>query len=178
MSTFQSQLHVFAGFVRSCAAATEAPGRRHDGARLPWRRVLIVEFRDEVFASLKTLFESFGVHVIRVECAADTSNTASRTRPDLVLISGSMPQESAWLISAKLHMQSPECLTWLYMPKLPYAQDHWRKFSGASTVIEYQGVLSRLLDNLRFRLCQAEKPQPSVVPLPVWRSQKFAAVSA
>jgi len=180
MSTFQSQLRVFTGFVRSCAAGTHTQGRpTHGASRLPWRRVLIVEFRDEVFASLKALFEDFGVRVDRVEHEAEVSRSVSRSRPDLVLISGSMPEESAWLISAKIHMQLPECKTWLYMPRVPHGSTHWQKFAESAAVIEDGGVMSTLLDKLRCRLRRSAESESSRVNLSVvWPEQTVAAVPA
>lgn len=132
---------------------------QRESSRLPWRRVLIVEFRDEVFAVLKRLFEDFGVRVDRAEREADVPLQVQQKRPNLVLISGTMPEESAWLISAKVRMQSPACSTWLYVPHIPPARSHWIKFASAAAVIEYDGVVATLLDNLRCRLRRAEEPE-------------------
>lgn len=157
MASFQTRLRVFSGFVRSCVTETQSDSLQRERFRLQWRRVLIVEFRDEVFAALKSLFEAFGVRVDRAEREADVPPQVQQKRPDLVLISGTMPDESAWLISAKVRMQSPACATWLYMPRIPPARSHWMEFASAAAIIEYDGVVSTLLDNLRCRLRSAEE---------------------
>ena len=131
-----------------------------NGKRL--RGVCIVEFRDEVFAGLRPLFESCGVRVDRAESAGDVQSRVSRLKPDLLLISGNMPDESGWIICAKLRIRQRTPPAWIYLPQAPHLPAQWLEVSGADEVIVYGGVLPRLVDEIRQRVDQ--QPQPATNP--------------
>lgn len=131
-----------------------------NGKRL--RRVCIVEFRDEIFAGLRPPFESSGVQVDRAESAGDVQSRVSRLQPDLLLISGNMPDESGWMICAKLRIRQRTPPAWIYLPRTPPLAAQWLRVSGADDVITYGGVLSRLIDEIRRRVDQ--QPQTATNP--------------
>ena len=66
------------------------------------RRVLIVEFRDEVYADLKSALEEYGCLVTRAMTGASVAAQVRLFTPDLTLVNESMPDESGWLIACKL----------------------------------------------------------------------------
>jgi CheY-like chemotaxis protein len=118
----------------------------------PKRRVLVVEFRDEVYACLKTLLQESGLEVERAERGDAVAECARRFAPDLILVNEDMPDESGWLIACKLRLGARRCPAWLYTSRLPRCHRDWRQFAGVAEVIDYGGVLLRLTLELRARL--------------------------
>jgi CheY-like chemotaxis protein len=118
----------------------------------PKRRVLVVEFRDEVYAGLKTMLQDSGLEVERAERGSAVAACARRFAPDLILVNEDMPDESGWLIACKLRLGAKRCPAWIYAPRLPRCHREWQQFAGVSEVIVYDGVLLRLTVELRARL--------------------------
>ena len=116
------------------------------------RSVVIVEFRDEIYASVAGLLRQFGFITERVNSAADLAKKLNRNSPHLVLLSATQPDESAWLTCAKLRILDTSLMVWMYAPKAPSDLDQWASMSGINDVIVYGGVLQRLLDLLQDRL--------------------------
>lgn len=117
-------------------------------------RVLVVEFRDEVYAGIKSVLEDHDCHVARAEFGAAVAGTLIRFSPNLVLVNESMPDESGWLVAAKLQVMRFQQPVWLYAVRRPHPLAAWAEFSGVSRVIDYGGVLFRLLDHVRQHLAQ------------------------
>jgi len=111
--------------------------------------VLIVEYRDEVYAVLEGLLEEHGFDVERAESGESATRSLSRFTLDLVLINEDMPDETGWLITCKLRLTRHEQPVWLYAARQPLMKADWKEFSGVDEVIEYGGVLTRLIRNVR-----------------------------
>jgi len=79
-----------------------------------------------------------------------------------VLLSGTQPDENAWLTSAKLRIIDASRSVWIYVPEPPSAIDEWLSMASTDDVIVYGGVLDRLLDLLRSRLAPKSTPSNSV----------------
>ena len=77
-------------------------------------RVLIVEYRDEVYARLKADLEQLGATVGRARRGATVLANVRRHRPDLILIGDRLPDESCLLIAAKLHLGGCTAPSWVY----------------------------------------------------------------
>ena len=123
------------------------------------RRVLVVEFRDEVYASLQTLLHDAGISVSRADSSSIVAGLVSRLVPDLILINVEMPDESGWVISSKLRLQRQTQPVWLYLAQAPPFVSHWKKFSGAEEVIDYEGTLGRLVEEVGRRIgCHQTTP--------------------
>ncbi len=134
--------------------------RRTNCAQLQFpRHVLIVEFRDEIYASLRHVLEDEGLSVSRAEKASEVAAKSSGTSQDLVLINEAMPDESGWLISSKLHLSNTRRRLWVYTAKRLYCLKEWQKLAGVEHVFCYGGDLLQLVLGLRARINQPSKIQ-------------------
>lgn len=120
--------------------------------------VIVVEFRDEVFAAIAQLLRRYKLVTYRAESAIELASVMVRHQAELVLLSAMQPDESAWLTSAKLRIIDSYRSVWIYTPKPPSALDEWLSMAGADDVIVYAGVLQSLIDSLQLRLEFREAP--------------------
>jgi len=123
------------------------------------RTAVIVDFRDEAYASIDGLLKNCGLTTYRAENASELANKLARKRPDLVLLNGLQPDESAWLTCAKLRTVDASRPVWIYSPEPPSALDGWLSMVHIDDVIVYGGVIHRLLELLQDRLL------PEIVPV-------------
>lgn len=114
-------------------------------------RVLIVEFRDEVYADLRSVFEDYGCEVMRASNGASVAARVRRFTPNLALVNESMPDESGWLIAGKLRLTRREPV-WLYTDRKPDVGDDWKGCIGVDEILVYGGVVSQLRLRVRERL--------------------------
>jgi DNA-binding NtrC family response regulator len=112
-------------------------------------RVLVVEFRDEVYAGLKAVLEEHNCRVTRAEVGADVAGSIIQCSPDLVLVNESMPDESGWLVTCKLQVTCLRLPVWLYVVRCPQPTATLNEFTGVSRMIEYGGVLLQLVQLVR-----------------------------
>lgn len=156
MSTNTRILQVFQAYIHSSAQGVSKPhvAVESDGQspRLP-RTVLVIDFRDEVYAGLKVIMDEAGLIVKRATDGLAVTRTLSRTAPDLVLVNDDSPYGSGWLITYKMRLARYVGPVWLYTPRPPRYQFD-KKFCGVDTIIEYGGVLSRLLSDVQERIEQ------------------------
>jgi len=124
--------------------------------------VVVVDFRDEAYASIANLLEQHGLIIYRAENATELAGKLVSKSPELVLLNGSQPDENAWLTSAKLRIIDASRSVWIYVPEPPSAIDEWLSMASTDDVIVYGGVLDRLLDLLRSRLAPKSTPSNSV----------------
>ena len=117
-------------------------------------RVLLVEFRDEVYAALRVVLIEEGCEVVRAELGAAVTSALVRFSPDLVLINESMPDESGWLIACKLQFGRRRQPVWLYAARTSPSLAAWAETCQVARVIDYGGVLMRLLGHVRHDLAQ------------------------
>ncbi len=116
------------------------------------RHVLIVEFRDEIYASLSRVLEDEGLAVSRAEKASEVAAMSSGTSRDIVLINEAMPDESGWLISAKLRLSNTPRRLWMYTAKKLYCLQDWQELAGVEHAFCYEGDLLRLILALRAQI--------------------------
>lgn len=116
------------------------------------RRVLVVEFRDEVFAELKSVFEEHGCEVARAASGASVAAQVKQFAPGLLLVNESMPDESGWLITCKLRLTRQRLPIWLYAVRKPHPFADWKESIGVDEILAYGGVVSRLRLRVRERL--------------------------
>lgn len=156
MSTHMLRLRTYGSYIRCVAAArtkTTTPGLcRKDLAASNVKRVLIVEFRDEVYASLKGCLEEAGYLVERVVKASEVTPSIIRFAPNLLLINEAFPDESCWLITKKLRLGGRRVPVWVYAARRSPCWDAWKRFSDIDEVIEYGGDLLRLITKIRHHL--------------------------
>lgn len=118
------------------------------------RRVLIVEFRDEVYAALKSMLEKRGFDVERADCGPQVGMMVRRFAPDLILVNEDMPHEDGWLIAAKLQFGPLRQSVWLYAVRLPRCLAERKEVCGVDRVVTYGGVLARIVDRLEHDLAE------------------------
>lgn len=149
MRCCDAYLRSAASTVRRLPADLSVLGRE---TAVPLRRVLVVEFRDEVFAGLKSLLEDCGCEVARAASAAAVAAQLNQFAPDLLLVNEDMPDESGWLIICKLRLNAYLQPAWLYAVQAPRIRADWKEACGVDQVISYGGVLSRLVLRVRERI--------------------------
>lgn len=123
-----------------------SPGSQSTRFRL---RVLVVEFRDEVYAGLRALLDEHGFEVQRAESGSTVAHTFNHFVPDLILLNEDMPDESGWLITCKLRLTRHRQPVWLYTDRQPRFKADWKEHYGIDELIEYGGVLTRLVQRVR-----------------------------
>ena len=70
--------------------------------------VLVVEYRDTVYHRLASDLDHAGLRVMRVYCASEGIIQYSMFRPDLVIANVELPDQSGWLLTAKLCVIEPQ----------------------------------------------------------------------
>ncbi len=117
---------------------------------LPFRpRVLIIEFRDEIYASLKSLFEKYGFHVYRSENDMDVSHLMKSISPDLILVNEKMQYETGWLIASKIKFGAHKKPVCLYSVRDPKVNQKCMELTGVDRIMEYGGILDLLLQQFQ-----------------------------
>ncbi len=114
--------------------------------------VLVVEFCDAEYARLKAQLEDYGFQTGRAVSGAAVASSFSRLGPDLVLLNADMPDESGWLITAKLRIAGHQAPVWLYAQREPPSQAVWQLVSGVNEVIVYDGSPVALASLVRSQL--------------------------
>jgi len=132
--------------VRPPQLQTWKPALRHIGS------VVVVDFRDEVYASIASLLEDQGLSSFRAENTLELAGKLVSEKPDLVLLNGTQPDENVWLTSAKLRIIDASRPVWIYAHEPPSALDKWLSMADTQDVIVYGGMLHKLLDLLQGRL--------------------------
>ncbi len=150
------------GHVRSHCYTRQSPMPRPPQPRTPFARsirsVVIVDFREETYASIAGLMKHYGLDISRAENASELAGKLVSKSPELVLLNGTQPDENAWLTSAKLRTIDANRPVWIYAPEPPSAIDEWLSLARTDDMIVYGGVLQRLLDQLRARLSSDRVP--------------------
>ena len=113
------------------------------------RRVLVVEFRDEVYESLESLFREHGFEVERAECGSTVAHKFHQFAPDIVLINDDTPDASGWLIASKLRLSGYRQTIWLYTVRLSRWRVNWKLVTEVDEVIAYGGKFAWLVQRVR-----------------------------
>lgn len=130
---------------RTQPLAVGAPPALRNGLQpVACRNVLLVEYRDEVFARLAADLSAAGLQVQRAVCAASASRACVRCPAELLVVNVDLPDGSGWLLTAKLRLAAAAPRIWLYAPwPLPDAVA-MAEYVGADGLIAYEGDLGRL----------------------------------
>ena len=124
----------------------------NDFAALPYRSVLLVEPRDEVFARLARDLQGRGLRVFRATSAAGASRFYARHRVGLLLVPPTLPDESGWLFLSKLRLTASAANVWVYTAHASPAEVELANFVRADELIEHGGDLWRLSEEVLGRL--------------------------
>ena len=146
-----TQLQCCAAYLRSTASDRHS-NSSSDPVKTASRRLLIVESRDEVFATLKRVLEEQACEVARAVRGTEVAHRTEQFAPDLLLINENMPDESGWLISCKLRLTRVHKPVWLYAVRPPQFLADWKNICGVDEVIAYRGAVNQLTAQIRQRL--------------------------
>jgi DNA-binding response OmpR family regulator len=102
-------------------------------------RILLVEFRDELFARVAGDLKNNGYLAIRAVDTADVLKLYSRHEPMLVVCNRDLPDASGWLTAVKLKMLDPGARIWIYAARFSIFDRGWAKHTGIQHLIEYAG---------------------------------------
>ena len=166
MDTKTNKFQSCGAYAHSVAHRVRRPQvGRINKARLQFpSHVLIVEFRDEVYASLCQVLNEEGLVVTRAETATEVAAKAGQLPYAMVLINEAMPGESGWLISSKLRLSNSQRRVWVYTAKqLRYLQD-WQTLAGVENVLSYSGDLLRLIRTLRAQIRLQQQAKKMALP--------------
>lgn len=139
------------------AATTEAESRfgdqivtlsaRRSRSRHSRPTVIIVEYRDEVYARLAADIARFEVDIIRTESVESTRLLVSRCDSALVIANRDLPEHSGWLLAEKVR-RMPHVELWMYLPCASKYASVLAEVQQVSELIEYRGDLFMLSDLL------------------------------
>lgn len=107
--------------------------------------VLIVEYRDEVYARLAADLAMAGLRVTR---AVDAATAAARMTPglEIVIINTELPDQKGWAVAASVRAMSPMPRIWLYKAwNSPIDVAH-AYCVRSEELLEYRGELHALSD--------------------------------
>ncbi|OHB84081.1 MAG: hypothetical protein A2V98_10630 [Planctomycetes bacterium RBG_16_64_12] len=125
------------------------------------RSLLLVEHRDRVFARLAAELTAMGMRVVRATGAREAIRRYVDRPTDLLVVHADLPGESAWLLSAKLRLTHPAAHIWVYGRRLSAFDVAAANFLMVDELIEYQGGLSRLSEEILARFEAAVRPPAS-----------------
>ncbi len=115
-------------------------------------RILLVEHRDEVFARLAADLAGEGFRVIRATTAHEAVKHYAKHPFTLVVANLDLPDQSGWLLAAKLHFVDSGAAIWLYEPVRSNMHAAMAKFLRVDELFAYGGDLLGLADAVAARL--------------------------
>lgn len=124
-------------------------------------RVLIVDFRDEVFASLRGRLTEQGATVERALNAGDVIGNLCAFGPRLILINQEMYDETGCLIAHKLRLKGQRHAIWLYTLKETELLRECSMLCRIDRLIEYRGDLKTLDGELNKAITRLSATNPS-----------------
>ena len=130
--------------ARHCHAEPQASRSNTD-----WASILVVEFRDEVFAAIHAQLASQEIVVINAPMADAVLTTLQQCKPWLILINAEMPDESGFLISHKLRMHGFQGELWLYSACTNDSHRGFQEFCQVDHLFNYGGDIRTLTSHLK-----------------------------
>lgn len=129
-----------------------------------FRTVLLVESRNDVFSRLATVFVTAGLRVARAKNPTEAIQCYVRNPAYLLVVNADQPGESAWLLAAKLRLTHPAACIWVYIRHSSTSDVGTANFLMIDELIDYEGDLSCLTDEVLHRLCDStvHETQPTV----------------
>lgn len=141
---------------------TSCESQSIDAPNMP--TVLLVEYRDDVFARLAADLAARGIRAMRAVDGTQAIRRYVRRPTDLLIVNADQPDQSAWLLTAKLHLTHPTARIWVYKRRLSTSDVATANFLQIDGLIDYESDLCRLaatiLDSL-LRLPTHETPKPN-----------------
>jgi len=125
----------------------------------PQRTVLLVEYRDEIFARLASDMAEFGMRVVRAKSATEALKLVETYKPVLLVANVDLPGQSGWLMTAKLRLFNPQIRVWLYRPQPSGYGREIAKILDIDTLLAYHGDLFGLSGTIVDRMAIRYEPQ-------------------
>jgi len=110
--------------------------------------VLLVEYRDEVFARITTDIAEFGFHVVRATSAREPMQFCGTNEPVLVVANVDLPDHSGWLLAGKLRFVDRHNRIWLYQTESSNYDLGMVNFLNVDELLDYQGDLLGLSETI------------------------------
>lgn len=114
----------------------------------PSPTILLVEFRDEVFAAIRTELIGLNLSIARVTSADSVASAWRRMDPGLVIVNAQMPDQSGLLISHKLRLHGFAGELWMYSAKTEQSKFDDQEFCRIDRVFRYGGDVRALASHL------------------------------
>jgi PleD family two-component response regulator len=122
------------------AGCEAAQGEPYERPRPETPTVLVVEYRDEVYQRLAGNLCHAGCRVMRAFCASEGIIQSLMFRPDIVIANVDLPDQSGWLLTAKLCATEPRPHIWLYKSEASRMDAVKARFLGAEELLAYQSL--------------------------------------
>lgn len=100
--------------------------------------MLVVESRDVLYQHLSVDLTRAGFRVMRATCASAGITRYFSLRPDFVLSAVDLPDQSGWLLTAKLCVTEHQSKIWLYQSKTSRADAIKASLIGAQELLAYE----------------------------------------
>ena len=120
-----------------------------------FRTVLLVESRDDVFSCLAAVFVTAGLRVARAKSPTEAIRRYVRNPAGLLVVNADQPNQSAWLLAAKLRLTHPVACIWVYSRHPSTSDVGVANFLMIDELIDFEGDLSCLTDEVFHRLCDS-----------------------
>ena len=157
MITSTCEMHGLDGHAKSISFHNNRYPRLHQPSKsnrnnASINTVIVVEFRDEVYAAIAEFSKQNGLVTCQAKNATELASKVVRHKAELVLVNGTQPDESAWLTSAKLKIVDASRAVWIYAPERPNALDTWLSMAGIDDIIVYEDAIPLLIEHLERRV--------------------------
>ncbi len=118
----------------------------------PQPTILLVEYRDEVFARVATDLAEFGARVVRAKTATEALILVETRKPVLIVGNVDLPGQSGWLMTAKLRLFDHHTRVWLYRQQPSNYGEEIAAFLDIDALLADHGDLFGLSDTIVDRM--------------------------
>lgn len=133
---------------RELGDSRPSPQEKAQCDREPLPVILLVEQRDEVFARIASDMAEFGMRVIRAKSASEALNLCGSRKPVLVVANVDLPDQSGWLMAAKVRFIDRHTPIWLYQTQSSDYDLGMVNFLNVEELLDYHGDLFGLSETI------------------------------
>ena len=110
--------------------------------------VVLAEFRDEVYARLAADLAEVGLRVVRAATVDEALGLCEKMEPRVIVANLDLPDQSGWLLAAKLKLIDPEISVCLYQPRSSTDDMGMADFLQVEELLDYEGDMFRLSETI------------------------------
>jgi hypothetical protein len=141
--------------IVACPARSSPVEIERPQPELPERpQVILAEHRDLAFARLSADLARCGFAVLRARTGSAATALCHRRSPLFVLANVGLPDQTGWLLAAKLTCVRPRKRVWLYKPFLSPCDLSMAGFLGIDELLESSGPLIDLSAAMLVRIAE------------------------